>query len=54
MVRVGQKFRRTEPVHEFLVDVEFQVDDAVADAVHFFQAIACSQRQGGAAQGAVA
>jgi len=38
-VGVGQKFRCAEAVHEFRVDVELQVGDAVADAVRFRQAI---------------
>ncbi len=37
---MGQKFGRAEAVHEILVDVEFQVGDAVPDAVHFFKTIA--------------
>ena len=48
-----QELGGAEAVHEFLVDVELQVGDAVADAVDVFQKINRSECQGRTAQGAV-
>ena len=32
-----QKFSRAEPVHEVLINIQFQIGDAVADTVYFFE-----------------